>query len=416
MSEFINDSSLTLQQRIHFFRGMINCENQIEFWIYGSDYRLIQSTTDKVVLDTIFSHTGCMNYMKQHFSESDKPLILSSFLGLMWCSVKLTAPGGGAALYIVMGPVFNSEISLASLREAAARYAVEESWRDGFVALLHGLSTVPTSMFFYFALMLEYAVSGRQLSMRDISFQHSAEFNNGDLTHFRTERPLRSDRSTVYYIEEKLMNNIRTGNSNYDNDFVNARKLSNGIRITTSEPVFQSILSCTTFISLCTRAAIQGGLSPDTAYSIGDGYIQAAVTCSNITELSTLIHKMYDQFINEVKKKQEKPGYSRQVQSCIDYIENHIYEDIQLSDLAAHTGYTDYYLSRKFKEETGTSLRRAVMQKKLERGAELLCATTDPVSVIAERLQFCSASYFSTRFREQYGVLPQKYRDENQKL
>ncbi len=407
---------LMLNQRVQFFYELLNCENRIDIWAYGSDYRLIRSTNERIVLDTIFSHTGCLNYMKRHFDGSDDPIVLSTFLGLMWCGVKYLAEDGGAAMYFVMGPVFNSEVSLSAIREAAFRYNVDESWRDGFIGLLRITSTVPASMFFHYALMLEFSVNQRHIPMSSLAFQHSSEFDDGLTTHFKSEQPAKRDRTTTYYLEQKLMDNIRTGNFNYANDFVNARKISTGIRISTHEPIQQAIISCTTFISLCTRAAIEGGLSPDTAYSIGDGYIQAVMTCSNVTDLSTLIHKMYDQFIGAVQKKQAGTPYSRQIQSCIERIENHIFEDIRLSDLAAEVGYTDYYLSRRFKEETGISVKRYILQEKLKRGSELLCSTADSITSISEKLQFCSPSYFSSRFREQFGCLPQKYREEHQKL
>ncbi|MCR5825789.1 MAG: helix-turn-helix domain-containing protein [Oscillospiraceae bacterium] len=46
-----------------------------------------------------------------------------------------------------------------------------------------------------------------------------------------------------------------------------------------------------------------------------------------------------------------------------------------------------------------------------------MLTTTDlPVSTIAEQLQFCSASYFSDRFAEIVGMLPNQYRREKQRL
>ena len=107
------------------------------------------------------------------------------------------------------------------------------------------------------------------------------------------------------------------------------------------------------FISLCTRAAIQGGLSPELAYSRGDAYIQDIMNCRTIADAANIGHTMYDEFIQLVHKKRTNPQYSPQIRSCCDYIELHAEEKLRLSDIAKRIGYVEYYLSRKFKAETG---------------------------------------------------------------
>lgn len=68
--------------------------------------------------------------------------------------------------------------------------------------------------------------------------------------------------------EQALLRNIREGDLNYQNDLAWAGQLSQGVQIFPDTPITRAV-----FISLCTRAAIQGGLSPEVAYSIGDGYV-----------------------------------------------------------------------------------------------------------------------------------------------
>ena len=54
------------------------------------------------------------------------------------------------------------------------------------------------------------------------------------------------------------------------------------------------------FTSLVTRAAMEGGLSPEIAYPVGDAYIQAAEDCRDSAELAVLANAMYHDFIYRV--------------------------------------------------------------------------------------------------------------------
>ena len=62
---------------------------------------------------------------------------------------------------------------------------------------------------------------------------------------------------------------------------------------------------------------------------------------------------MYEDFVLRVRKCRTNPNLSRAIQKCCDYIEMHLEEKIRAKDLADWVGYTEYYLTRKFKDETG---------------------------------------------------------------
>lgn len=90
-------------------------------------------------------------------------------------------------------------------------------------------------------------------------------------------------------------------------------------------------------------------------------------------------------------------------------------EKFTISDLAACAGYTEYYLSRKFKEEIGVSLNNYINIAKVERAKLLLTITDDSIQEITDRLHFCSRSYFSEAFRKFTGTSPAKYKRDYQK-
>lgn len=149
---------------------------------------------------------------------------------------------------------------------------------------------------------------------------------------------------------------------------------------------------------------------------MGDGYIRNLTACTALTDVRTINHAMYEDFIKRVHRLRMNPAWSVQIRSCIEYIEIHLTEDLTIRDLAKRVSYTEYYLSHKFKEETGLSINTFIRSARIERAKALLAGTDLPVSRIAEELRFCSSSYFSARFEESVGRLPARYRKENRRV
>ena len=135
-----------------------------------------------------------------------------------------------------------------------------------------------------------------------------------------------------------------------------------------------------------------------------------------ITELRVTNHEMYVDFIKRVHKCRTNPKVSQQVQSCCDYIEMHLDEPLTLQFLAKRIGYTDYYLSRKFKKQRGISVNDYIRFARIEHAKMLLTSTEEPVYAIAERLQFCSGSYFAEVFQLVSGMTPQGWRDKTRRV
>ena len=156
--------------------------------------------------------------------------------------------------------------------------------------------------------------------------------------------------------------------------------------------------------ALCTRAAIQGGVTPETAYTLSDYYIQ-------MIENTTLIHELYScaveiirDFVQRVHNVKQYAHYSPLTQRCIEYISHNIYEKIHINQMAIEIGYAKNYLTAKFKEDTGTNIRDYISQRKMEQAKLLLKSTELSVSDIGDKLGFTDSSYFSAVFKKWCGI------------
>ena len=212
--------------------------------------------------------------------------------------------------------------------------------------------------------------------------------------------------------EQGLLQMVRTGDLNYKQALSASMGISEGVPVRSDDALRQSKTSIIVFTSLVCRAAIEGGLSPEEAYALGDSYIQSTENAKTMDDLEPLALMMYDDFVRRVHKCRTNPHLSQQVQKCVDYIEMNLDKKIRAADIAALVGYTEYYLTHKFKEETGLSVTDYIKFVKIERAKVLLKSTDQTVQDIATALSFSTRNYFSRIFQEVTGQTPMEYREK----
>ena len=158
------------------------------------------------------------------------------------------------------------------------------------------------------------------------------------------------------------------------------------------------------------RTAVDHPLTnTELSLTLTDHYFQSMEACNTISEITEITRIMQSDFVQRVHRcRTEK--MSKPVRTCCDYISLHLEEEISLSDLAEQTGYGDYYISKKFKKETGQTPADYIRKKRLERAALLLRTTQEDIQDISDRFLFGTHSYFSDSFKKQFGVSPSEYR------
>ena len=94
----------------------------------------------------------------------------------------------------------------------------------------------------------------------------------------------------------------------------------------------------------------------------------------------------------------------------IQYINDHLEEDISLKDISESVHYSPYYCSTSFHQEMGTSIRNYILKLRLHRAATTLANTSDKIINIALRYGYGSQEAFSRAFFNNYGLRPSAYR------
>ena len=99
----------------------------------------------------------------------------------------------------------------------------------------------------------------------------------------------------------------------------------------------------------------------------------------------------------------------------IDYINEHISQDIGITDLSRVTGYSTGYLSRVFRHEEGVSIHEYMTTMRMNLARELLINTNMRVYEIAAHCGYDNAAYFIKVFKGNTGCTPQEFKQNNQR-
>ena len=92
------------------------------------------------------------------------------------------------------------------------------------------------------------------------------------------------------------------------------------------------------------------------------------------------------------------------------YIEEHLAEDLSLSELAAVAYLSPYHFARLFKASTGFAPHQYVIGRRIERAKLLLSTTNWSLAVIAHAVGFAHESHLALHFKRLTGLLPSSYR------
>lgn len=106
----------------------------------------------------------------------------------------------------------------------------------------------------------------------------------------------------------------------------------------------------------------------------------------------------------------EEDPVSMRMRRFLEYIEEHLDQDISLEEMAASAGVSKTEVLRCFHKTLQTTPYSYVMEVRLSKASELLAETGLPVGEIASRTGFNQQSYFGKRFKEKMGVTPLEYR------
>ncbi|MBR9827853.1 MAG: GlxA family transcriptional regulator [Oceanospirillales bacterium] len=129
-----------------------------------------------------------------------------------------------------------------------------------------------------------------------------------------------------------------------------------------------------------------------------------------------------EQFVHERIRSSEDPqrvplrtrlGISQpKLVEAVQLIEANIEEPLSTDDLAHHVGISRRHLERLFKRHLNTMPSKYYLEIRLEKARQLLRRSDKPILQVGLDCGFASASYFSTAYRNHYGLTPREERKQ----
>ena len=141
-----------------------------------------------------------------------------------------------------------------------------------------------------------------------------------------------------------------------------------------------------------------------------NGYIEELWNAASIPEMSAVARRQilrYEQALREI----HAGRYSWRLTRAVDFLLEHLGDDLYLDVVAEQVGISPQHLSRLFKEEMNSTFTRFVNEQRIERARYLLLTTSLGVAEIATAAGYRDADYFSRVFRRFCGCSPSDYRN-----
>lgn len=163
------------------------------------------------------------------------------------------------------------------------------------------------------------------------------------------------------------------------------------------------------FITLATRAAIQGGMLEMDAYNKSDAFIQKIDRLFSPDEITNMIFSTMRDMTVEMNELHLNQSNNPAIRLCLEYIYQNLHSRITLRILAKKCSLSAPYLSALFNNEMGTNLSTYIMRQKIKAAQAMMIHSTMTIQEISNYLEFSSQSYFINCFKRECGMTPGAY-------
>lgn len=319
-------------------------------------------------------------------------------------------------MFLIIGPAVPLRLDENHMTELAVRAGIRQ---NAFAAFCDNIRQIPQMSYRRFLSCTAVAIRLFTGKLADTEQAH--------LKHTQLQLQLQQERNltnrlfdwkeekaaphTPYRYEQAVLQAVREGNT---------AKLKQRLRLPVSGSVGQMSSNVmqqekytfVVFTSLVTRASIQGGLPAETAFNLSDIFIQDMEKVQHLEEFSSLTYHMVLRFTQKVQEAKGLAQLSHTIRQCLEYIDEHLHQEIYIRELAKSVHLSPRVLSQKFQQEMHCSIPQYIHLEKVREAQTLLRFSNYTIAEISSYLQYNSQSYFTAIFKKCCGKTPQQYREE----
>lgn len=311
--------------------------------------------------------------------------------------------------YYMMGPLSTQVMSRVERHRFYHFYGIDEKWEKGLH--YHTVMEILQIAGMFAKIITDQEYTDQQLVDANYHAMNNTEEERQEQVWF----DIKSDDEDIYrhtYQEERqILDAVKEGNVEEAVRLSKEMDVNIG-RLGESEIEHWRNLSIVA-VTLCARAAIEGGVMPAAAYRLSGFYINKSTACKDVMQILIYRNHAIEELARRVREQKEGHHTSSYTERCKDYVYGHYREKIYLNDIANTLGISSSYLSRLFKQETGVSLQDFINDVRVEKAANLLIYSGETLPGIAEYVNFPSQSYFGKIFKQKMQMTPKQYRERH---
>lgn len=254
--------------------------------------------------------------------------------------------------------------------------------------------------------LIEKCIISTETDEKTVETFHRMMFENVENSF--VHNPFNHEKLEVEYIEQGNVESLRT---------LLKERFPGRYGTLSDDPIRQEIYLAIVAITLATRAAIRGGVHPETAFYLSDTYIHRIDRCRDATEIIRLTVEAElrcASIVRELKAYSEtergNENENRHISHCKDYIFTHMHGKITVQEIASAIGLETNYLSTLFKKNEKKTLKAYITEEKVKLVKNLLTFSSYSYIEIATYLGFSSQSHMGMEFKKYTGMTPGEYR------
>lgn len=213
-----------------------------------------------------------------------------------------------------------------------------------------------------------------------------------------------------YQHEQKKLGSIRAGNLKLLEECQN-EVWPGEIGQLADNPLRQEKNLSIVVISIACRAAIDGGVAPQKAFSMSDVFISNIERMTQVLPIQAAVVEYEREFARAVEQVKHDSERNRYVERAKEYVAEHIDESIRVVQIGEALGINENYLTGLFHKYEGITLQHYIRKEKVRQAKEPLLYSSYSCSEIAALLCFSTQSHFSSAFKREVGMTPAKYRE-----
>ena len=112
----------------------------------------------------------------------------------------------------------------------------------------------------------------------------------------------------------------------------------------------------------------------------------------------------------------ENPTQNIHIVNALKYINDNITSPITLDDVSRTIHLSKEYTSRLFKQEMNMTVSQYINKRKLTMAKDIIANEIISLQNIAKNFGYANYNYFNKVFKEEYGISPQKMRNDLKKI